>query len=262
MMFQPAEEIAGGAKPMLDEGMLEIFPVDACLALHLWSFFPSGQIGVREGPVFAANDSFEISLNGKGTHGAMPQLGVDTILMTARVIEALQGGLHRECPPVEPFVLSFGAVHGGTAFNIIPSKVKLQGTVRTYNPELRAAMPDKFKRILGGITSAMGGTYDLDYRHVYPTVVNDPIVTQTVREAAESIVGKGQVVCQEPSMGGEDMAFVQERVPGCYFFVGVGNKEAGSDFPHHNSRFNIDENALPLALEVMVSASERLLVLE
>ena len=259
MMFQPAEEIAGGALPMIEAGMLEIFPADVALALHLWSPMPTGQVGVREGPVFAANDSIEIEFLGTGTHGAMPQLGVDTVLMAAKSIDALQSIISRECSPLESYVVSFGSVHGGTAFNIIPDTVKVQGTVRTYNQELREEMPRKFRRILDGVTGAMGGDYDLAYDHIYPVAVNAPTITETVRAAATEVVGQANVIRQEPSMGGEDMAYVLERVPGCYFFVGTGDPEAGSTFPHHNARFNIDEKALPIGLEVMLSAVERLL---
>lgn len=259
LMFQPAEEVGGGAKPMIEAGALEEFPADVCLALHLWSLFPTGQIGVREGPVYANNDCFDIAVHGAGTHGAMPQLGVDTVLLAARVVEGLQSSLHRECSAVDPFVLSFGSIHGGASFNIIPNTVALQGTVRTYSAELHATLPERFKRTVKGIADSMGGRCDVDYRRMYPAVVNDAEITARVRETALKVVGEENVVCPDLSMGGEDMSFVQERIPGCYFFVGMGNERAQSNFPHHNPRFNIDEDALPIALETLLACTEELL---
>jgi len=259
LVFQPAEEKPGGALPMIEEGILENPKVDAALAQHLAMMLPIGQIGVRPGPVFASTDEFRITVLGKGGHGGMPHETVDPIVCAARVVEALQTLVSRECHPAKALVVSIGRIAGGQTFNVIPDSVELGGTVRTYDTALRQSMEERVRRVVKGTTEAAGADYRLDYRYLYPPLVNDTDMSRFVRTIAGEIVGETRAVAHDLDMIGEDMAFILERVPGCYFFVGARNEEKGCIYPHHSSRFNFDEDAMPIAVEMLVRCAERFL---
>lgn len=253
-VFQPAEEGPGGAKPMIEEGVLEDPHVDAALGLHLWNYLPVGKIGVRDGPVMASMDSFRIIIKGRGAHGAIPQDGVDAIVVAGQAINALQTIVSREVAPIAPCVVTIGTIKGGYAFNIIAETVEMEGTARALDPGLRETIPRRIERIIKGLTSGMRADYKLEYNFLYPVTVNDKEMVQIVREAAAEAVGKENVVVPDQTMGGEDMAFFLQEVPGCFFFVGSANSEKGLDAPHHSPRFNFDEEALAIGSEVMIRA--------
>ncbi len=261
-VFQPAEENPGGALPMIEEGVLENPRVDAALALHLAIMMPVGSVGVRSGYVFASTDEILVTVLGKGGHGAMPHETVDPIVCAARVVEAVQTLVSRECKPTTPLVVTFGRITGGHAFNVIPDRVELSGTVRTFDAELRKEMKDRIERVVSGTAAAAGAEYELEYTHQYPPLSNDPQMTELVRKVAADVVGPEHAVEQDTDLIGEDMAFFFERVPGCYFFVGARNPEKDCVYPHHSSRFNIDEDSLAIGVEIFVQSVEAYLANE
>ncbi len=258
-MFQPAEEGPGGALPMMRDGLLDDPRPDAALACHVWNDLPVGTVGVRAGPVLAATDRFEVTVTGRGGHGAAPHQTADPVVAAAHLVVALQTLVSRRVSPVAPAVLTVGSVHAGTAFNVIPEKATLGGTLRSLTPEVRETLRRGVDEVCAGISTAHRVRCDVVHTPYYPATVNDPGVAWRVAEAAASVVGRDRVVEQELVLGGEDMAFVLEKVPGCYFFVGTANPGKGCAAPHHSARFDVDEDALPIGAEVMARAVERLL---
>jgi amidohydrolase len=250
--FQPAEELPpGGAKGMIEEGVLENPKVDAVFGLHLWNGFSVGKIGVDEGPIMASVDRFDILIKGVGSHGAYPHTGVDPIVIGSHVVTALQTVVSREVPPLAPVVVTVGEFHGGTAFNVIPSHATLSGTVRTIDARIRQEMPERLERIVRGVTTGMRADYTLNYEFGYPVTVNDADKAKLVQAVATGIVGGANVVQAGMTMGAEDMSYFLEAVPGCYLRLGSGNSEQGLIHPHHSALFNFDESALPIGVELL-----------
>jgi len=255
-MFQPAEEGPGGAEPMIREGVLEHPRVDAALAMHLFNDIPCGQVGVRPGPVMAAVDNLRITVHGKGGHGAAPHQTVDPIVVGAQIVTALQTVVSRSVPPLEAAVVTVGQFHAGDANNIIPEVAELTGTIRSFQPAVRETVLARVRALAEGIAAAGGATAAVQLAPLYPATVNDAALTDLTAAAAAGVVRPEQVVAPPPTMGGEDMSFVLQQVPGCYFFIGSARAEAGRTFPHHNPRFDIDEDALVIGVEVMAAAVE------
>jgi amidohydrolase len=250
--FQPAEELPpGGAKGMIEEGVLEHPRVDATFGLHLWNGLPVGKIGVDEGPIMASVDRFDIVIKGVGSHGAYPHTGVDPIVIGSHVVAALQTVVSREVPPLAAVVVTIGTFHGGTAFNVIPSHAELSGTVRTIDARIRDAMPARIERIVRGVTSGMRAEYSFNYAYGYPVTVNDVNRAQFARRVAGAIVGDANVVSAGMTMGAEDMSYFLDAVPGCYLRLGSGNPDQGVIHPHHSALFNFDEAALPIGVELL-----------
>jgi amidohydrolase len=231
-LFQPAEEGAGGAQACAADGVLD--GVGAAFGLHLWNQMPVGKIGVNRGALLAAVDEFAIEIEGRGGHGAAPHETADPIVAAARIIDALQSVVSREISPLDAAVVTVGSVHGGTAFNIIPSTVRLTGTARSFTEETGRALPEKVARIVRGTAEAAGVTAKLDYRRVNRATVNDRAMAEMVIETARELFGEENVDV--------DMSVFLDRVPGCFFFV--GSAPAGSHRPHHSPDFDIDERAL------------------
>lgn len=254
LVFQPAEEGPGGALPMIEAGVLENPRVDAAIGFHVWNPLPVGTIGVHAGPVMANTDQFDLLIQGQGGHGAMPHLSVDAIAVTGQVISALQTIVARNVSPLDSAVVTLGKIRGGDRHNIIAQTVELSGTVRSFSTPLGELLPKRLEQVVDGVTKAMGATYQLDYHRIYPATVNDPGMTELVRAAAVKVVGPERVVEAEPSMGGEDMAFFLERVPGCYFFIGTANAERGLTYPHHHPNFDLDEAGLAVGAKVVIQA--------
>jgi amidohydrolase len=251
-VFQPAEELPpGGAKGMIDEGVLEHPRVDATFGLHLWNSLPVGKIGVDEGPIMASVDRFDIVIKGVGSHGAYPHTGVDPIVTGSYVIAALQTVVSREMPPLAPVVVTVGTFQGGTAFNVIPSYAELSGTVRTVDARIRDEMPVRLERIVRGVASGMRAECDFNYAFGYPVTVNDVSRARFARQVAGAIVGDANVVSAGMTMGAEDMSYFLDAVPGCYLRLGSGNSERGLVHPHHSALFNFDEAALPIGVELL-----------
>jgi amidohydrolase len=250
--FQPGEEGSAGNRLMIEDGALENPHVDRTFALHLFSGLDVGKIGIRDGPFFASADEYFLTIKGKGGHGAMPQLAVDPVVAGAYFVTMLQTIVSREVAPKDPAVFTVGKFDAGTTFNVIPDTATLMGTVRCFDPEVRAAMPERMKRILGGLCAAMRTEYELDYHWSYPPTVNDRATNDVVREVAGAVLGAEAVVDgHDIVMWAEDMSFMQEQRPGAYFIVGArGGPETA--FPHHNARFDIDERALEVGYKMMV----------
>jgi amidohydrolase len=258
-IFQPAEEQIGGARPMLQEGALE--GVDNIIGLHLISTYPIGRVGVRAGTIFASADSFEMTVKGRGGHAASPEEAVDPIAISAYIITALQTLISRETASFSPAIVTIGSIHAGSAFNIIPEQAVLQGTMRAFSPEVRSHLLRRIEELAQGISTAMGGSCSFSWSDGCPPCYNDPTVTAVVHEAAIATVGEQAVDDSEVVMttGSDDMGIFLEAVPGCYFIVGANNADKGAKYPHHHPRFNVDEDALPIAVEVLTRSALDLL---
>jgi amidohydrolase len=258
--FQPAEELPpGGAKGMIAEGVLENPRVDAVFGLHLWNGLPVGKIGVEGGPIMASVDRFDVVIKGVGSHGAYPHLGVDPLVVGAQMISALQTIVSREMPPLAPVVVTIGKFQGGTAFNVIPARAELSGTVRTVDAELRQSMPARLERIVRGVSSAMRADCEFSYEFGYPVTVNDPRMAQFAQQVAAGIVGEANIVAAGMSLGAEDMSYFLQAVPGCYMRLGSGNVEKGLIHPHHSALFDFDEAALPIGVELLTRVTRAFL---
>jgi hippurate hydrolase len=239
-IFQPAEEGGGGGKVMVDEGVVE--DVSSIFALHLWPGLPFGKVATKAGPIMAAADAFEMEIVGSGGHGAMPHLAADAVVIAAQVVTTLQTVVSREVDPVEPAVLTVGEIGAGTAFNIIPEKARLGGTVRTLNSDLRERMPGRMEAVARGVAKGMRGDANLDYTFSYPVTVNDEGAAGYALGVAEDLFGAQSVQeLPNPSMTAEDFAFYLEKVPGAFIWLGVGEDCSGL----HTPQFAFDEEVLP-----------------
>jgi amidohydrolase len=256
IIFQPAEEGPGGAQPMIAAGVLS--DVDAIIGLHLWNNLPLGTVGVRSGALMAAVECFSCTILGKGGHGAMPHQTVDSIVVAAQVVNALQTVVARNVNPLESAVVTVGELHAGTANNIIADTARLSGTVRYFSPTFAGYFGQRVEQIIAGVCQSHGATYDLEYWRLYPPVINDSGIAELVRSvAAEVIETPVGIVPECQTMGGEDMSFFLQEVPGCYFFLGSANPTKNLAYPHHHPRFDFDETALGMGVEIFVRCVEK-----
>jgi amidohydrolase len=254
-VFQPAEEVAGGAKPMIEAGVLD--GIDRVVGLHVWAGLPTGQVSVRSGAMMASADGFTLTVRGKGGHGAMPDLTVDAVVIASQIVMALQTLVSRETSPRAPVVVTLGSIHGGTAFNIIAGEVVIQGTLRTFDAALRDRLLRRIAELAGGIATAMRGSCEFRLESAAPPVVNDAAVAGLVAEAAKDVLGHDAVVPFEPLMVGEDVAYFLDARPGCFFLLG-GAPDSGPVL-HHTAEFQVDERCLSIGYRVMSAAVLRLL---
>ncbi len=245
-LFQPAEEGPGGAKPMIDEGVLENPKVDYSIGCHMWPQIPEGTIGVRSGPFMAAMDRFDIKIIGRSGHGAMPHLCVDALEVGTQVVSALQRISSRHMNPLEPAVVTVGMFHAGTAFNIIPEDAQLTGTTRTFNLDIWNSWAERLETVVRGVCESMGADFELKFSKGYPPTINDDAMAEVVRRCAQKVAGVDKVVEPERSMGGEDMSYFLQQSKGCFYALGVGRQEFT---PLHSNRFDFDENVLALGVE-------------
>ncbi|HEY3083600.1 MAG TPA: M20 family metallopeptidase [Chloroflexota bacterium] len=260
LIFQPCEERApGGAIKMIEEGVMEGPKVDAAFGLHVTPQLETGQLGYRPGPASAASDRFTITVIGKGGHAARPSSCVDAIVVAAHLVVALQTLVSRETPPIQPAVVTIGAIHAGDAHNVIPGEAIIRGTVRTYDPDLRQQMSDRLRTLAQGIARAMRAEAQVEYTFGYPSLVNDSAMTELARAAGAEVVGPGNVVEAEQALGGEDMAYFLQRVPGCFFRLGTGNRARGITFGNHHPKFDVDEAALPVGVAALATTALRFL---
>ena len=254
-VFQPAEEGPGGAKPMIEAGVLENPKVDFVTGCHLHDSV-EGTIGVKPGCLLAANDRFDLKIIGKGGHGAMPHLCVDPIDVGVQVINALQRMASRQINPLSPVVLTVGRFHAGTAFNIIPSEAEMAGTTRTFDRGIWDSWQERMERIIKGVCEAMGAEYEFKFVRGYPPTVNDEALVEIVRHCAAQVVGEVNVFEPEPIMAGDDISYFLEKVPGFFFFLGAGRENS---VPLHNSRFDFNEEVLPKGVEMYLRLASELL---
>ena len=256
-VFQPAEEGLGGAKAMVDDGVMQGPAPERSLALHVWNDKPLGWVAATDGPCMAASNRFTITLRGKGGHGASPYQTIDPVLASAQIITAVQSIVSRNVNALDSAVISVTAVNAGEAFNVIPDSAILRGTMRTFRPEVRDLIVRRFTQVVAGVAGAMGCQAEIDIQTISPAVINDATMSAQVRELAQAVPGVTNVVSDERTMGSEDMAEMMEAVPGCYFFVGSADPARGLDFPHHHPRFDFDERVLALSAALMAGAAAR-----
>jgi hippurate hydrolase len=246
--FQPAEEGGGGGKVMVEEGVAD--DVSSIFALHLWPGLPFGTAATKAGPIMAAADGFEMTVRGSGGHGAFPHQSADAIAMAAQIVTALQTVVSREVDPVEPAVLTVGEIGAGSAFNVIPETVRLGGTVRTLNEDLRRRMPDRIEQLARGVAQGMRGDVELDYSFSYPVTMNDEGAARRALGVIGDLFGEEHTLeLPNPSMGGEDFAFFLEKMPGAFIWLGVGENVSGL----HTPTFAFDEEILPLGSALLAA---------
>lgn len=254
LIFQPGEEqLPGGANLMIKEGALENPKIDEIYALHVFPELEVGKVGLKEGMYMASCDEIRITVNGKGGHGAMPHQNIDPILIASHLIVSLQQVVSRNCPPTIPSVLSFGRIEGLGATNVIPDTVSIEGTFRTMNEEWRKEAHVKIKRIANHLVEGMGGTVDVDIQVGYPYLENDAAVTRKAKEKCISFFGEDNVVDLPLRMTGEDFAYYSQKIPATFIRIGVRNEAKGIIYPVHNKRFDIDENALKIGIQTLLS---------
>ena len=255
LLFQPAEEIGAGAKRMIDEGVLD--GVSTALGLHLWLGLPSGVIGVVDGPLMASTTDWEAEIVGRGGHGAIPDETVDAVVVGSQVVVALQSVVARTVSPLESAVVSVGAFQAGSASNVIAGTATLRGTIRAFDPKLTEELPRRVESVIAGVCAALGATYRIRFMSTVVPVINDTGAAAMVRLAAEEVVGPERVRTDPAvrTMAAEDFGFILRRVPGCFFFVGAQNEARGIVHPHHSPRFDLCEEALPVAVAVLERAA-------
>jgi amidohydrolase len=253
-VFQPAEERIDGAAGMLKDGALEPRP-DACFGLHLWNDLEVGQIDARGGPVYASSDAFVITLSGPGGHAAMPNQAADPVIASAQLIVALQSLVSRETPPLDPAVLTVGSIHGGTAPNIIPTRVEMQGTLRAFEPALRDQLLSRMRQIVAGFATTFRLEAEVRMTDACPATINTAEMAELVRSVGARILGQQNVRGDTRTTASEDMSLFLNEVPGCFFFVGSANAQRGLASPHHSPMFDFDERALDVGVRMLTSVA-------
>lgn len=246
-IFQPAEEVnPGGASGMIREGVLN--GVDAVFGLHLWSELPVGTFRTCYGPMMAATDRFQIIIEGKGGHGGMPHKTIDSIVIASQLVMSTQQIISRNIDPLESAVITFGELKSGTAFNVIANKAVLEGTVRSFSPEVRETLQKKLEDLTEGLEKIYGASITIDYQCGYPAVINHEREVDIILDVAQGVFGSENIGIMKPNMVGEDFSYYLKEIPGAFCFVGAGDPSKPV-YPHHHPRFHIDEHVLPLAAE-------------
>ena len=253
-VFQPAEERVGGAEGMIQDGALEPRP-DACFGLHLWNELAVGKVDVRGGPIYASADAFHVTLSSPGGHAAMPHQVPDPLVAAAHLVIALQTLVSRDTPPMEPSVLTIGSIHGGTAPNIIPAQVDLQGTLRAFEPAVRDKLLGRLRYLVDSVPALYGVQSRLQMTDSCPACINDGPLAELVRRAAIGVVGIDNVSSTQRTTGADDMSLFLNAVPGCYFFVGGANRERDLASPHHSPTFDFDEAALEVGVKTLLATA-------
>ena len=253
-LFQPAEEKGGaegrgGATRMVEDGAMQ--DVQAIIALHVWEETDTGYVNISPGPVAAAVDSFNGTILGKGCHGAHPDWGVDPIFLSGHVMSAIHGIVSRRIDPMQPAVISVCAIHGGTAFNIIPEEVTLEGTIRSFDEGARRKLHAELARAFE-VTRSLGGDFQLNIGRGHPTMINDQEVSQLIQRVATDVLGEGRVLPFKPQMGGEDFGILAREAPGAMFMLGI---RRGQVLRAHTPHFDIDEDALPIGTGILAKTA-------
>jgi hippurate hydrolase len=263
LIFQPAEEGGGGGRVMTDDGLFERFPRESVYALHNWPGLPPGKIAVRPGPMLAATDEIKLKVRGKGGHAALPHLAIDPVVITAHIITALQTVASRNANPVDAVVVSLCSMQTSQvgAFNIIPAQVELVGTVRTFTPEMRDLAERRIKEIAAAVAQGLGGGAEIEYRRGYPATVNTEKEAHFAARVGESVFGKDNVITDhEPTMGGEDFAYMLQARPGAYVFLGQGGAQGGCFL--HNPTYDFNDEVIPLGAAYLAALAQAALPLK
>ncbi|NUQ85807.1 MAG: amidohydrolase [Anaerolineales bacterium] len=263
--FQPSEEglngeEMGGNLMMIRDGVLENPKVEKTLSLHIWNDRPLGWIHVAKGPVMAGAELFSIKLTGKGGHGAAPDTTIDPVVAAAHIVTALQTITSRNVPPLKSSVVSVTSVQSGTTFNVIPQTAELTGTIRNFDPDIRKMVLRRFEQIARGVAESMGCKVEIEIKQVTPPVINHDEVASNVLKSAQSLFPQTDIdTSPYLTMGAEDMGYMQEKVDGCYFFIGSANEEKNLDYNHHHPKFDFDEEALITGAALMATAAADIL---
>jgi amidohydrolase len=257
-IFQPAEEGAppgerGGARFMIEEGALDNPRPSAIFGLHVMPNIEVGQVGYNVGGAMASSDRFTITLRGKKVHGAYPHDGIDTVVVAAECVTALQTIRSRRINTLEPLVITIGSIHGGNRFNIIADEVKLEGTMRTLNEDVRKQAIEMMKQTLQGVTSAYGASYEIEFGTSNPVTYNDPQLVAATLPTLRRVLGESNVFEPKPQMGAEDFSLYQKVIPGFFYFLGVGNKAKGITAMIHTPEFDVDEESLVIGVKAMAN---------
>lgn len=255
LVFQPAEEALGGALAMINEGVLNAPKPAAAFGLHLWSRLPLNRVVVQPGPIWAAADGFDLVVQGKGGHGAMPHETVDAIYIASEIVVALQSIIARNLNPTETGVISVGTFVSGSASNVIADEAKLTGTVRSFTPEVRNLLFRRIEEVANGICQAHGATCSFTARWGCPATINSEAGAAVMQQVAEQVVGPEQVIQIPPMMVGEDMSEFLNRAPGCFVLVGAADPNGPEQSPHHNPTFDFDERMLPTGVALLAGAA-------
>jgi hippurate hydrolase len=258
LVFQPAEENLAGGEVMVKEGLFERFPMERIFGMHNWPGAPAGTFLHAPGPVMAAVANLEATITGIGAHGAMPHNGVDPILIASHIVAALQSVVARNVNPLEAGVVTIAHFTGGHTFNVIPESVHLQGTARWFLPEVGDLLERRFKEIVTGIATAMGGSAECSFARAYPATVNEPESTEIAARAARSVTGEARTrPLPQPTMGGEDFSFMLEKKAGAYLFLG-GGKGPGDAMVHH-PKYDFNDEILPIGASWFATLAEQIL---
>jgi amidohydrolase len=255
-IFQPAEEgpppgEEGGAPLMIKEGALENPRPQAIFGLHTEPNLQAGQVGWHSGPAMASSDTFTITIGGKSAHGAQPQLGVDSVVVASECVLALQHIRSRRIDPLEPLVITVGTINGGSRFNIIAGEVKMTGTMRTLNDQVRERAQALMKETLQSITAAYGATFELSFDNGNPVTYNEPALVEQMLPTIRRVVGEKNAIAIKPFMPAEDFSQYQKVIPGFFYFLGVGNRARGITAGWHTANYDIDEESLVIGVKVM-----------
>ena len=257
-IFQPAEEAAGGAKRMIDEGLFDQFPVDAVFGMHNWPGLEVGKFAVRTGAMMASLDCFDIVIEGTGTHGALPHKGVDPVVAAAQVVTALQSIVSRNIDPLSVGIVSVTQIHAGDAYNIIPGRVDLAGGVRSFDPEVRKRLLQRVEEVAASVAAAFNARAQTNWGIRFPAVMNHADQTVLAAGAAAYVAGAENVATDsEPSLGSEDFAYMLEEKPGCYLFIGNGSGKGGCVI--HNPGYDFNDDILALGASYWVRLTEQFL---
>ena len=263
LIFQPAEEGLGGAKAMVDDGLFERFPCDSIYALHNWPALPAGTIGINPGPMMAASDRWEVTVEGRGGHGAHPYQTIDPIVVAAHIVTALQTIVSRNVHPVESAVISLGHIQAGspTAPSVIPSRAHLVGTVRTISDTVQKLVESRMRALIASVAEAFGATAELKYHRSYPATINSAQQANFLADVATDLFGVENVVRDLiPSMGSEDFSYMLQKRPGAYFRLGQGGAEQGRFL--HNAKFDFNDEVIPVGSALFAALVERSMPLE
>jgi hippurate hydrolase len=252
-IFQPGEEGIGGALAMLADGLFERFPCDSIFAMHNRPDMPVGSYAIAAGPSSAGGAFFDITIHGRGAHGARPEASTDPLLTACHVTTALQSIVSRNVPAADTAVLSVTKITGGDAYNVIPQTATISGTARAFRKEVMTLIEERMKRVATGVAEAFGATAEVDFRVIFAPLINDPAQTAVFADAAAALVGEAKVDrAKPPGMGSEDFSFMMEKVPGAYIQVGNGDSA-----PLHNPAYNFNDEATPYGAALLATLVER-----
>ena len=254
LLFQPAEEIGEGAVKMLADGVFEEIKPDYLLGVHLWNEKPLGWLGITAGPMMAASGTFKINVVGKGGHGGQPHTSIDPIVTSAQIIDQIQTIISRNLNPLDSAVCTVCSIHGGSSFNITPSKVELTGTIRYFTEETYSILQQRLAEICENTGKAMTCQVDLELEPIISATCNDPAVASVVKEAALKLADHYKIDSTYKTMLSEDVGAFLEHVPGCFVLIGAGEQPDGNRYPHHHPRFNFNERAMSLAAALLLQS--------